>query len=96
MNRSGPRQETWGIPQVTILADDLFPSILQNCFLFRKYEVNQSPVVPLMPYFSSFANKMVWSTESNAFFRSRKIARFTSFLSMAGYQESVLFIKDFT
>ena len=94
MNRSGPRQEPWGIPQVTILADDLCPSTVQNCFLFRRYEVNQSPVIPLMPYFSSFANKMVWSTVSNAFFRSRKIARFTSFLSMVEYQESVLFIKD--
>ena len=47
-----------------------------------------------MPYFSSFASKMLLSTVSNAFFRSRKIARVTSFLSMAEYQESVLFIKD--
>ena len=42
----------------------------------------------------SFANKMVWSTVSNAFLRSRKIASFTSLLSMVEYQESILFIQD--
>ena len=44
MNRSGPRQEPWGIPQVTILADDLCPSTVQNCFLFCKYEVIHAPL----------------------------------------------------
>ena len=83
MNRSGPRQEPWGIPQVTILADDLCPSTVQNCFLFRRYEVNQSPVIPLMPYFSSFANKMVWSTVSNAFFQVEKDSK-VHFFSVHG------------
>ena len=72
MNRSGPRQEPWGIPQVTILADDLCPSTVQNCFLFRRYEVNQSPVIPLMPYFSSFANKMGVVDRIKCFFSGRE------------------------
>ena len=93
MNRSGPRQEPWGIPQVTILADDLCPSTVQNCFLLRTYEVNQSPVIPLMPYFSSFANKMMWSTLSNVF-SGRENSKVHFFLSMVEYQESALFIKD--
>ena len=94
MNRSGPRHEPWGIPQVIILAEDLCPLTVQNCFLFCKYDINQSPAIPLTPYFSNFANKIVWSTVSNAFFRSRKMARFTSPLSIVSYQESELFIKD--
>ena len=83
MNRSGPRQEPWGIPQVTILADDLFPSTVHNCFLFSKYELNQSPVIPLTPYFSSFASKMVWSTLSNAIFQVEKDSK-VHFFSIHG------------
>ena len=93
MNMSGPRKEPWGIPQVTILADDLCPSTVQDCFLFRKYEVNQSPVIPLTPYFSGSLARYCGRLYQ-ILFRSRKVAKLTSFLSMVEYQESVLVIND--
>ena len=71
MNSSGPRQEPWGIPQVTILAAYMCPSSVQNYFLLSKYELNQLPVIPLMPHFSNYAYKMLWLNVSNAFLRSR-------------------------
>ena len=48
---------------------------MPNCFLSRKYDVNQSPIIPLMPYFSRFANKVVVADSIKCFFPVKKYSQ---------------------
>ena len=48
-NRIGPRTEPWGTPISIGRNEDKDVPIETHCFLFVKYDLNQSNEVPLMP-----------------------------------------------
>ena len=93
MKRRGPRQEPWVIPQVMFLIIDRCPSAAQYCFLSFKYDSNQSPADPLMPYARSFFIRTGWSTVSKAFLRSKNKVKLIFRESMLSYQ-SMLLIRE--
>ncbi len=75
-NNIGPRLEPCGTPQETVRHFDVVWLTLHICFLFVKYDLNQFKVLPTQPNFFNFSIKIAWSTQSNAFFKSRNIMLF--------------------
>ena len=60
MNRRGPKQDPWGIPQVTVLALDSKQLSLQYCCLPSRYDLDQSPANSRIPYASNCSSKITW------------------------------------
>ena len=82
-NSIGPRLLLpCGTPHFISLCRDIVPLTEQACFLFLRYDLNQSRLFPLIPYSSSFDNSMSWLTVSKAFLRSRNRTPFTKPLSI--------------
>ena len=69
-NKSGPRIDPWGTPQVTFWKGDKVPPISTGCLRFVKYEWNHSLEHVSKPKAWSLLIRMQWSTVSNAFWRS--------------------------
>ena len=77
-NNIGPKLEPCRTPQEIVRRFDVVWLTLHICFLFVKYVLNQFKVLPIQPNFTNFSVKILLSTQSKAFFKSRNIIPFTT------------------
>ena len=48
-NRSGPKMDPWGNPQVIIFSDESWPLIIHCRSLFVRYDLSQFNLIPRIP-----------------------------------------------
>lgn len=71
--RRGPDTEPWGTPWVTDTGVELYPMIVVNYFLLKRYNLNQERAAPMRPGDSDKqSRKIVWEIVSKAAERSRR------------------------
>ena len=81
-NSSGRRFDPCGTPQRTVFVPVTFWFTLQVCLRLWMYDWNHWRAVPCTPYIWNLDISMLWSTTSNAFFKSRNKTPLTRPLSM--------------
>ncbi len=74
MNKKGPRMDPCGTPIITGCSSERDRLKLTCWIRLDKYDLNHSSSLPSTPYATSFLSNVPWSTVSNAFLRSIKIA----------------------
>ncbi len=79
-NSRGPKIDPWGTPYLIGRRDDSVLPNFTNCNRASKYDEKKLKKLSLNPNLASLRNNILWSTESKAFARSRKIAQELSFL----------------
>ena len=78
INRSGPKQEPWGDPQLRSKHPESVPLIHTRWLLLNKYDLNQIKTFPRSPtFFCILLTRISWLTVSNATLRSNNTRRVT-------------------
>ena len=77
--------EPCGTPYLTHSLPHLVLLTLHAWYLLVRYDRNHEIVASVTPAHFSFSNSSLWSTLSNAFFRSRKSTPLTTLISLHWY-----------
>ena len=76
-NSIGPKMDPCGTPCVTDFKSESVSLIYTNCLRSDRYELNQSFETPRKPYLQSFDKRSLWSMQSNALLKSKKMDKTT-------------------